>query len=132
MECERGNIASGIEPGGIDGRDLGYADAAGTVSFTVQVTDAANNTGTKALSIAVAAGATATRRSPPRRCQRHGRHGVLNHAAGEWWNYAVQLECECGNIASGIEPGGIDGRDFGYADDDGHSFVYSSSERHSK
>ena len=35
----------------------GTPTAAGTASFTVQVTDAANNTGTKALSIAVAAAA---------------------------------------------------------------------------
>ena len=110
----------------------GTPTAAGTVSFTVQVTDAANNTGTKALSIAVAAAATATDRHDDVTAWRYGRHSVLNHAAGEWWNDAVQLERECGNIASGIKSGGIDGRDLWDADDSGDGVVHGAGERRSE
>ena len=57
------SVSAGTLPAGLSlvastGVISGTPSTAGTVSFTVQVTDAANNTGTKALSIAVAAAVT--------------------------------------------------------------------------
>ena len=98
----------------------------------MKVTDAANNTATKALSIAVAAAPQPPTSHHDVVAWRNGRHGVLNHAAGEWRNYALQLECECGNIASRIEPGGIDGRDLWNADDRRNCVVYGAGERRRK
>ena len=56
------SVSAGTLPAGLSlvaatGVISGTPTTAGTTSFTVQVTDAANNTGTKALSIAVAAAA---------------------------------------------------------------------------
>src|SRR4029077_14872814 len=52
-----GTLPAGFSLAASTGVISGTPTAAGTVSFTVRVTDAANNTGTKALSIAVAAAA---------------------------------------------------------------------------
>ena len=63
---------------------------------------------------------------------RDGRHSVLNNAAGEWWNHALHLERECGHVASRIEPGGIDGRDLGDADNGGDRIVHGAGDRRSE
>ena len=61
--------------------------------------------------------------------RRDGRHSVFNDTAGEWWNDALQLECERGHAASRIKFGGIDGSDLGDADRCGDGIVHGASDR---
>ena len=67
----------------------GTPTTAGTVSFTVQVKDAANNTGTKCLEHH--RGSTATNSHDDVTAWRDDRHSILNNTAGEWWYHPIYL-----------------------------------------
>ena len=89
-----GRLSAGALPAGLSlasstGVISGTPTTAGTVSFTVQVTDAANNTATKALSIAVAAAAQPPRDHNHITAWRYGRYSVLDNAASEWWHNSI-------------------------------------------
>ena len=92
----------------------------------MQVKDAANNTGTKALSIDGGGGSTATHSHDDITAWRDGRHGILNNAAGERWNDAIQLECECGDVASRVKSGDINGRNLRDSDHGGDCIIYGA------
>ena len=132
MECERGNIASRIEPGGIDGRDLGDADHSGDRVVYCAGERRRKQHRDEGTEYRIGSGRTAADGHEHVVAWRDGGHGVLNNTAGQRWNYALHLECECGHVASGIELGGIDGRDLGDADHSGDRIVHSAGDRRSK
>ena len=102
LERERGNVASRIESGGIDGSDLGDADG-GRNSIVHGAGDRRSEQHRdEGIEYRGSSGSTATDSHDDVIAWRDGRHSVLNDAAGEWRNDAIQLECECGNVASRV------------------------------
>ena len=126
------DAASRIESGGIDGSDLGDADN-GRDSIVHGASDRRSEQHwDEGIEYCSGSGSTATYGHDDITAWRYGRHSVLNNAAGEWWNDAVQLERECRNAAGRVESGGIDGSDLGNADDGGDSIVHGASEGRSE
>ena len=131
------SVSAGTLPAGLSlvastGVISGTPTAAGTASFTVQVTDAANNTGTKALSIAVAAAPqppTVTTTSLPGGTAGTAYSTTLQ-ASGGTTPYSWSVSA--GTLPAGLSSGGIDGRDLGDADGSGNCVVYCAGERRSK
>ena len=91
------------------GRDLGDADDGGDRIVHGEGEGRSEQYGDKGIEHRGGGGSAAAHSHDDITSWRDGRHSLLNNTAGERWNDAIQLERECGHVASRIKPGGIDG-----------------------
>ena len=121
-----GTLPAGLSLAASTGVISGAPTTAGTVSFTVQVKDAANNTATKALSILVATTAQPPLVTTHLTAGCHQRHGILSNDPSQWRNDAVQLERQHGSFTRRIESRRFDRWYLWDADHRRYRLVYSS------
>ena len=126
------HLPAGLESGGIDGGDLWDADDGRDSIVHGAGEGRSEQHRDEGIEYRGGGSSTATDGHDDVTAWRDGRHSVLNNAAGEWWNDAIQLERECGHVASRIKSGGIDGRDFWDADNCRDGVVHGAGEGRSE
>ena len=132
------SVTKGSLPAGLNisssGVISGTPTQAGTSAFTVQATDSSSPAATASanLSITVTAAAPSPSDHHDVIAQRDDGHSLLCNAAGEWWNYALQLVCQRWNLARRTHSRGIDRSDLRNAHNCGNRVVHRASDRRSE